>query len=431
MDLTVSDAARTSLLDVRSFMDDAVIPAEQIYLEQRAALSAQGRPNDAPPVLHELIAEARSRGLWNLFLPEVSGLSQVAYAMLAEETGRSPFIGPASMNCQSPDSGNMELLQMFGTEEQQRTWLDPLLDGTIRSGFSMTEPDVASSDATNISTTIDGDGDEYVVNGRKWWTTGAADPRCRLLIVMGKTDPGADAHRQQSMILVPIDTPGVTVERVLPVYGFLEQQGHCEISYDNVRVPASNLLGEQGAGFALAQARLGPGRIHHCMRAIGMAERALEMACRRVLARTAFGGLLADQGVIRAQIAESRMEIEQARLLVLKTAWLVDTGGVSRARTEISAIKVIAPRMATAVIDRSIQMHGALGFSDDLPLAGIWARARTLRMVDGPDEVHIRNVARSELRKYRPPRPQPGTADGSGAIGNTEPPSTGSATPLT
>jgi acyl-CoA dehydrogenase len=265
----------------------------------------------------------------------------------------------------------------------------------------MTEPDVASSDATNIRTSIVRDGDEYVINGRKWWTTGAADPRCRLLIVMGQSNPEADSHRRQSMILVPIDTPGVKIERVVPVYGFHDQQGHAEITYTDVRVPVENLLGEEGAGFAVAQARLGPGRIHHCMRAIGMAERALEMACRRMLSRTAFGGPLADQGVVRAQIAESRMEIDQARLLVLASAAKIDQGGVENARTEISAIKVVAPRVATNVLDRSIQMHGALGFSDDIPLASIWARARTLHVVDGPDEVHVRTVARQELRKHR------------------------------
>jgi acyl-CoA dehydrogenase len=372
-----------------------------VYTLQRAELAAAGRLHDVPPIMTELIEQARGQELWNLFLPDVSGLTNVDYAVLAEETGRSPILGPAAMNCLSPDSGNMELLHMFGTDEQKSRWLDPLLEGQIRSGFSMTEPDVASSDATNISTTITRDGDDYLVNGRKWWTTGAADPRCRLLIVMGRSNPGAARHQQHSMILVPIDTPGVRVVRVLPVFGFLEQQGHCEISYEDVRVPADSLLGDEGAGFAIAQARLGPGRIHHCMRAIGMAERALELACRRSLSRTVFGGPLSDQGVVRAQIAESRMEIEQARLLVLKTAWLLDQVGVQAARSEIAAIKVVAPRTAVQVIDRSIQIHGGAGFSDDLPLAGIYARARTLRVVDGPDEVHIRTVARTELRRYR------------------------------
>jgi acyl-CoA dehydrogenase len=352
-------------------------------------------------VIAELQAEARSRGLWNLFLPDVSGLTNVEYAVLAEEMGRSHVIGPESMNCLSPDTGNMELLHLFGSAGQKKRWLEPLLEGTIRSGFSMTEPDVASSDATNISTTITRDGDDYVINGRKWWTTGGGDPRCAVLIVMGRSDPEAPAHQQHSMILVPIDTPGVQVLRTLPVYGFQEQQGHAEILYTDVRVPKENLIGEQGAGFAIAQGRLGPGRIHHCMRLIGMAERALELACRRVLSRHAFGKRLADQGTVQAQLAESRMEIEQARLLVLKTAWMIDELGVKAARSEISAIKVIAPRMACGVIDRAIQLHGAAGVSDDFPLASIWSRARTLRIADGPDDVHVRKVAQQELRKYR------------------------------
>jgi acyl-CoA dehydrogenase len=401
MDLTISEEAEIRLARLRRFMDEHVIPAEPVYAAERKALTADDRPNDLPPVMESLVEQARQMDLWNLFLPDVSGLSNVDYAVLAEETGRSPFIAPMAMNCISPDSGNMELLHLFGSDDQKTRWLAPLLDGRIRSGFSMTEPDVASSDATNIRTSIVRDGDEYVINGRKWWTTGAADPRCRLLIVMGQSNPEADSHRRQSMILVPIDTPGVKIERVVPVYGFHDQQGHAEITYTDVRVPVENLLGEEGAGFAVAQARLGPGRIHHCMRAIGMAERALEMACRRMLSRTAFGGPLADQGVVRAQIAESRMEIDQARLLVLASAAKIDQGGVENARTEISAIKVVAPRVATNVLDRSIQMHGALGFSDDIPLASIWARARTLHVVDGPDEVHVRTVARQELRKHR------------------------------
>jgi acyl-CoA dehydrogenase len=401
MDLTISEEAEIRLARLRRFMDEHVIPAEPVYAAERKALTADDRPNDLPPVMESLVEQARQMDLWNLFLPDVSGLSNVDYAVLAEETGRSPFIAPMAMNCISPDSGNMELLHLFGSDDQKTRWLAPLLDGRIRSGFSMTEPDVASSDATNIRTSIVRDRDEYVINGRKWWTTGAADPRCRLLIVMGQSNPEADSHRRQSMILVPIDTPGVKIERVVPVYGFHDQQGHAEITYTDVRVPVENLLGEEGAGFAVAQARLGPGRIHHCMRAIGMAERALEMACRRMLSRTAFGGPLADQGVVRAQIAESRMEIDQARLLVLASAAKIDQGGVENARTEISAIKVVAPRVATNVLDRSIQMHGALGFSDDIPLASIWARARTLHVVDGPDEVHVRTVARQELRKHR------------------------------
>jgi acyl-CoA dehydrogenase len=305
------------------------------------------------------------------------------------------------MNCLSPDSGNMELLHLFGTDEQKQQWLGPLLDGRIRSGFSMTEPDVASSDASNIATRIDRDGDEYVLNGRKWWTTGAADPRCAVLIVLGRSDPAGPPGRQHSMLLVPRDTPGVKVVRTLPVYGYQEQQGHCEISYTDVRVPQANLIGEEGGGLAVAQGRLGPGRVHHCMRAIGMAERALALACQRALARHAFGSAVADQGAVQAQIAEARIAIEQVRLLVLKTAWLIDTVGARQARTEISAIKVAAPRVACEVIDRAIQIHGAAGVSDDTPLALIWSRARTLRIVDGPEDVHIRQVARRELRKYR------------------------------
>ncbi|MCW2725035.1 MAG: acyl-CoA dehydrogenase domain protein [Frankiales bacterium] len=401
MDFALSQKSEDYLKNVRAFMADQVLPAEPVYQRQRQELAAQGQPNGSPPVIAELQAEARSRGLWNLFLPDVSGLTNVEYAVLAEEMGRSHVIGPESMNCLSPDTGNMELLHLFGSAGQKKRWLEPLLEGTIRSGFSMTEPDVASSDATNISTTITRDGDDYVINGRKWWTTGGGDPRCAVLIVMGRSDPEAPAHQQHSMILVPIDTPGVQVLRTLPVYGFQEQQGHAEILYTDVRVPKENLIGEQGAGFAIAQGRLGPGRIHHCMRLIGMAERALELACRRVLSRQAFGKRLADQGTVQAQLAESRMEIEQARLLVLKTAWMIDELGVKAARSEISAIKVIAPRMACGVIDRAIQLHGAAGVSDDFPLASIWSRARTLRIADGPDDVHVRKVAQQELRKYR------------------------------
>jgi acyl-CoA dehydrogenase len=401
MDFTPSSEAERWSAAIRDFMEELVYPAEPLYHRQRAELAGAGRPNDLPQVMEELTAAARERGLWNLFLPDVSGLTNVDYAILAEETGRSPTIAPQAMNCLSPDSGNMELLHLFGTTEQKRRWLDPLLEGTIRSGFSMTEPGVASSDATNIATRIVREGEELVINGRKWWTTGAADPRCRLLIVMGCSDPDGPPHRRHSMVLVPLDSPGVDVVRTLPVFGFLEQQGHCEISYENVRVPAENLLGELGGGFAVAQARLGPGRIHHCMRAIGMAERALELACRRTLSREAFGGPLSSQGVIQERLAESRIEIEQARLLVLKAAWLIDRVGVREARAEIAAIKVVAPRVATNVIDRAIQLHGGAGFSDDLPLAQIWARARTLHVVDGPDEVHVRTVARRELAAYR------------------------------
>jgi acyl-CoA dehydrogenase len=385
---------------VTRFMDEDVIPAEPTYHRQRAELAARGEPNTSPPVMSKLKERAKQLGLWNLFLPALSGISNLDYAPIAEQSGRSPVMGPEAMNCLSPDTGNMELLHLFGTAEQKQTWLEPLLAGTIRSGFSMTEPDVASSDATNIATRITPDGDHYVVNGRKWWTTGAADPRCRLLIVLGRSDPDAPRHRQHSMVLVPIDTPGVSVIRTLPVYGYQEQQGHCEIVYDNVRVPRSSLLGAEGEGFTVAQSRLGPGRIHHCMRAIGMAERALELACRRALSRSTFGSRVADHGVVRMQIAEARMAIEQIRLLVLKTAWLIDRHGAKGARSEVSAIKVIAPRVACEVIDRAIQIHGGAGVSDDTPLALIWSRARTLRIVDGPDDIHIRKVAEQELRKY-------------------------------
>ena len=383
---------------VRSFLEERVYPAEPVYAAQRA----EGNPHDLPPVVEELKAEARERGLWNLFLPDVSGLSNLAYAPLAELMGTSIAIAPEAMNCSAPDTGNMEVLHLFGTPEQKERWLAPLLDGAIRSCFAMTEPDVASSDATNIQTAIVRDGDSYVVNGRKWWTTGAADPRCRIAIVMGKTDPSGPVYQQQSMVLVPLDTPGVEVVRSLPVFGYHDQMGHCEIRFTDVRVPVSNLVGEEGGGFAIAQARLGPGRIHHCMRAIGMAERALELMCRRAVSRVAFGRPLARQGVVREWIAEARMDIEQARLLVLKTAWLIDTVGSRGAATEIAAIKVVVPRMVCRILDRAIQLHGGGGVSDDFPLAQMYAGARTLRIADGPDEVHIRTVGRRELMKYVP-----------------------------
>ncbi|MGH3417436.1 MAG: acyl-CoA dehydrogenase family protein, partial [Actinocrinis sp.] len=328
------------------------------------------------------------------------GLSVLDYAPLAELTGRSVELAPEALNCAAPDTGNMEVLHLFGTPEQKERWLAPLLRGEIRSGFAMTEPDVASSDASNIRTRIERDGDEYVVTGRKWWTTGAMDPRCQILIVMGKTDPDGPAHRQQSMILVPLDAPGVKVVRALPVFGYQDQHGHAEIAFDGVRVPAANLIGEKGGGFAIAQARLGPGRIHHCMRALGMAERALQLMCERTVGRVAFGQPVAAQGVVQQWIAESRMAIEQARLLTLKTAWLIDRYGSKGARTEIAAIKVIAPRVALDVVDRAIQAHGGAGVSDDTPLAAMWAALRTLRIADGPDEVHVRAVARRELAPY-------------------------------
>ena len=399
MDLSPSDEAKRLLDQLQAFMIERVYPAEAVYARQRA--EAGLTDHAVPRIVLELMAEARSRGLWNLFLPAVSGLSNLDYAPIAELTGRSPYLAPIALNCAAPDTGNMELLQLFGSDEQKRQWLDRLLAGEIRSGFSMTEPDVASSDARNIATSIVSDGDDYVINGRKWWTTGAADPRCELLIVMGKTDPDAPAHRQQSMILVPASHPGVEIVRSLPLFGYHDQQGHCEIHFTDVRVPATNLLGERGAGFAIAQARLGPGRIHHAMRCIGMAERALAEMTQRAMSREAFGGPLADQGVVQAQLAESRMEIEQARLLVLKTAWLIDRGGARNARAEVAAIKVIGPRVAANVLDRAIQVHGGAGVSDDLLLARMWASARVLRIADGPDEVHIRTVAHRELARYR------------------------------
>ena len=384
-------------------MDAHVYPAEPTYAEQRRALTEQGTPHHLPPVIEGLKEVARSQGLWNLFLPESTdpahGLTVADYAHLAEVTGRSIEIAPEAMNCSAPDTGNMEVLHMFGTDAQRAQWLTPLLDGRIRSGFAMTEPDVASSDATNIATRIERDGDDYVINGRKWWTTGALDPRCEVLILMGKTDPAAETHRQQSMVLVPMDTPGVTVLRSLPVFGYHDQHGHGEITFDNARVPASNLIAQEGAGFAIAQARLGPGRIHHCMRMIGLAERALDMMVDRSQERVAFGKPLSDQGVIRESIALSRIEIDQARLLPLKAAAMIDSVGAKGARTEIAAIKVVAPRVACDVIDRAIQVHGGAGVSDDTPLAGMYAGARSLRLADGPDEVHLRDIARQELRR--------------------------------
>jgi acyl-CoA dehydrogenase len=385
---------------MRAFLEEAVLPAEPVYDAWRA--QRRGTPNewDTPPVLEELKTEARSRGLWNLFLSDVSKLSNLDYAHAAEVSGWSPTIAPEAINCQAPDTGNMETLHLFGTPEQKEQWLTPLLDGEIRSAFAMTEPDVASSDATNVQTSIHLGGDDYVINGRKWWISGAADPRCAIFIVMGKTDPDAPTHRQQSMVLVPRDTPGVEITRHLPVFGYQDQHGHSEVELRDVRVPRSNLLGEEGGGFAIAQARLGPGRIHHCMRAIGMAERAVQAMVRRANARVAFGRTLAEQGVVREQIANSRLEIEQARLLVLKTAWLIDRGGARSARTEIAGIKVVVPRIACAIIDRAIQIHGAGGLSDDFPLASFYAWARALRMADGPDEVHLRSVAREELKRH-------------------------------
>ncbi|MFI6228325.1 acyl-CoA dehydrogenase family protein [Micromonospora echinospora] len=397
------DARTTELREaLLRFLEERIYPAEAVHAEQ---VAAAGDPWARPPVLAELKAEARARGLWNLFLPDPrhgAGLTNLQYAPLAELTGRSPHLAPEALNCAAPDTGNMELLAEFGTGEQQERWLRPLLAGEIRSAFCMTEPAVASSDATNIATRIVRDGDQYVVDGRKWWSSGAMDPRCELLIVMGKTDPDGERYRQQSMILVPRDTPGVTIRRGMTVFGYSDAAhgGHAEIDFTDVRVPVANLVGVEGGGFAMAQARLGPGRIHHCMRLVGMAERALDLMCRRVLDRVAFGRPLAEQGVVQEWIAESRVRIEQARLLVLKTAWLMDTVGNRGAHTEIQAIKIAAPAMAEWVIDKAVQAHGGAGVSQDTPLAALWAQARTLRLADGPDEVHRASLARRELRRH-------------------------------
>lgn len=400
MDFEPSAKAQDYISRLTDFMDREVYPAEPVYADQLDQLTAEGRPHELPPIVEELKAGARQRGLWNLFLPDESGLSVTDYAPLAELTGRSPHLGPEALNCSAPDTGNMEVLHMFGTDEQKQRWLEPLLAGQIRSGFAMTEPAVASSDATNIATSITADGGDFVINGRKWWTTGAMDPRCQILILMGKTDPQAPTHRQQSMVLVPMDSPGVRIERNLTVYGYSEQPGHAEISFTDVRVPRSNLLAEEGMGFAIAQARLGPGRVHHCMRAIGMAERALEMMCVRSLQREAFHRPLAGQGVIREWIAQSRLAINQARLLVLHTAWMIDRDGAKAARQQIAGIKAVVPQMALDVVDRAIQTYGGAGVSQATPLAEMWAGLRTLRIADGPDEVHLRDVARLELKAH-------------------------------
>lgn len=388
-------ALRAELID---FMHGHVFPAEHDYESYRR----DAGPDDhlVPPVVEDLKKLARSRGLWNLFLPAESGIGQLDYAGLAEITGWSLHLAPEATNGQAPDTGNMELLHLFGTDEQKQRWLRPLLDGEIRSAFSMTEVAVASSDATNIETRIERDGDHYVINGRKWWTSGAADPRCTLLIVMGKTDPDAATHRQQSMVLVPVDTPGVTIVRDVPVFGRHDQHGHCEVTYHDVRVPVSNILGEEGAGFAVAQARLGPGRIHHCMRALGAAERALALMATRAKSRVAFGRPLAEQGTIQQEIAESRVAIDQARLLCQHAAKTIDVHGNKAAAQLVSAAKVSVPRVALQVIDRAIQVHGGAGVSDDVPLAAMYGWHRSMRIFDGPDEVHLRSLAKTELRKH-------------------------------
>ncbi len=399
MDFAYSEKVTTLMRRVSDFMDRFIYPNLQTYRDQ---IAASGNPHHHAEIVDELKERAKAEGLWNLFLPDKeygAGLTNLEYAPLAEIMGR---VGWASevFNCAAPDTGNMEILAQFGTPEQKRQWLEPLLDGKIRSAFAMTEPDVASSDATNIQLSIRRDGDEYVLNGRKWWISGAARPRCTILIVMGKTNPdNPDVHHQQSMILVPKDTPGVTVKRNLPVMGYVDNESHCEVLFENVRVPASNLLGEEGSGFAIAQARLGPGRIHHCMRAIGMAQYALDLMCERALNRVAFGKRLAEQGVIQDWIAQSHLEIEQVRLLTLKAAWMIDTLDKKAAQNEIAMIKIAAPQLVTNVVNRAIQVFGAAGLSDDFPLASMYAHGRTLHIVDGPDEVHKRSLARSVIRQ--------------------------------
>lgn len=399
MDFAYSPRVEELRSKLGAFMDEMVFPAESAYRQQ---MEESGDPNSFPPIIDDLKKEARSRGLWNLFLPDESGLTVSEYAPLAEITGWSPWLAPEAINCSAPDTGNMEILHLFGTPAQKEQWLAPLLDGEIRSCFSMTEPDVASSDATNIRTKIERDGDSYVVTGRKWFSSGAASPRCRVGIVMGVTNPEADPHHRQSMVLVPFDSPGVVIERQPTVFGYHDRGAHPVVNYDRVRVPRENLLGEEGGGFAIAQARLGPGRIHHCMRAIGAAERCFEMMCMRAKGRVAFGKPIAEQGVIQEWIADSRMKIEQARLLVLKTAWLIDHYGVKGARVEIAAIKVVAPEVLTFVADRAMQTFGAGGFTNDYPIAELWAMGRWLQIADGPDEVHRRSVARAELGRFEP-----------------------------
>lgn len=401
MDFDYSKKVQDLREEVMRFMEEYVYPNEKTYRDQHV----QGENRwTIPPIMEELKEKARAAGLWNLFLPDSeygAGLSNLEYAPLCEIMGRSP-IAPEVFNCNAPDTGNMEVLVRYGSEEQKERWLKPLLNGEIRSCFAMTEPDVASSDATNIRSRIELDGDEYVVNGRKWWSTGAPDPRCKIAIFMGKTDPEAPRHEQQSMILVPLDTEGVAIERTLPVFGYDDApHGHAEVSFDNVRVPKGNIIWGEGKGFAIAQGRLGPGRIHHCMRLMGVAERAIELMCERVKERKAFGKPLAEQGVIMEWIADSRIEIEQSRLLTLKAAHMMDTIGNKEARAEIAMIKIVAPNTTLRVLDRAIQAFGGAGVSEDFPLANFWAASRTLRLADGPDEVHRTAVAKLELKKER------------------------------
>ncbi len=400
MDFELSDRAKEFRERLQAFLDERVYPAESVYIEQ---VRAADTPHVHPPIMEELKEEARRRGLWNLFLPDPehgAGLTNLEYAPLAELLGRT-MIGSEACNSSAPDTGNMEVLHQFGSEEQKDRWLRPLLDGEIRSGFAMTEPDVASSDATNISLRMERDGDDLVLNGRKWWTTGVMHPNCRILIVMGKTELDAPVYAQQSMVLVPLDTPGLEIVRSLPVFGYMDTEGHGELRFTDVRVPQTSIVGGPGMGFLIAQARLGPGRIHHCMRAVGAAERALELMCKRADARETFGKPVSTRSNIRDWIAEARIELEMLRLLVLKTAWLVDEVGGKNARIEVAAIKVAAPNVALKIIDRAIQVHGGAGVSDDFPLAYMYAHMRTLRLADGPDEVHKMSIARRELRRQR------------------------------
>ncbi|WP_431800631.1 acyl-CoA dehydrogenase [Halobacillus andaensis] len=402
MNFDYSEKVQAYQQKLNDFMNEYIYPNEKVYQDQLN--QQESRWSEVPAVLDELKAKAKTQGLWNLFLPDDTygaGLTNLEYAPLCEIMGRS-LLAPEVFNCNAPDTGNMEVLARYGSDEQKERWLKPLLDGKIRSCFSMTEPDVASSDATNIEASIEKDGDEYVINGRKWWSSGAGDPRCEIAIFMGKTDPEAEKYEQQSMILVPLNSPGVSIKRMLPVFGYDHApHGHGEIDFENVRVPASNIIWGEGKGFAIAQGRLGPGRIHHCMRLIGSAERALEELCKRVQDRVAFKKRLADQGVVQEWIADSRIELEQARLLTLKAAYMMDTVGNKKAKTEIAMIKVVAPSMALRVIDRAIQAHGAAGVSNDFTLAAQWANSRTLRLADGPDEVHRRQLARLELSKHK------------------------------
>jgi acyl-CoA dehydrogenase len=399
MNFEFSDKVKELQGRVTAFMEEHVYPNEHVYESQ----VADGGRWCIPDVMEGIKQAAKGQGLWNLFLPESDlgfGLTNLEYAPLCEIMGRSP-IGPEAFNCSAPDTGNMEVLERYGADAHKDKWLKPLLAGEFRSGFAMTEPDVASSDATNIEASIVRDGDDYVINGRKWWTSGAMDPRCKILIFMGKTDPDADRHKQQSMVLVPLDTDGIKIVRHLPVYGYDHApHGHAEVDFDNVRVPVSNILLGEGRGFEIAQGRLGPGRIHHCMRLIGQAERAIEAMCKRAKQRVAFGKPISEQGVVMDAIARSRIEIEQARLLTLKAAHMMDTVGNKAARAEIAMIKVVAPNIALDVIDRAVQIHGGGGVSDEFHLASAWAHARTLRLADGPDEVHLASIAKQELRKH-------------------------------